>query len=106
MPIPKPKAGEAQNDYVGRCMHAIADEYDTNEQAVAICISTFDRGQMSKITDTQSKVRAGINFNTKWKGIKLADDGLEGACWPGYEAIGTKDMDGRQVPNCVPIKEK
>jgi hypothetical protein len=23
----------------------------------------------------------------------------------GYEAIGTKDMDGRQVPNCVPISE-
>ena len=26
-------------------------------------------------------------------------------CWDGYEAIGTKiDADGREVPNCVPIK--
>jgi hypothetical protein len=25
-------------------------------------------------------------------------------CWPGYEAIGTKEKDGREVPNCVPIK--
>ena len=105
MPIPKPKAGEAQNDYVGRCMHAIADEYDTNEQAVAICISTFQRGEMSKFSG-QSKINAMLKFNSDFKGIKLADDGLEGACWPGYEAIGTKDMDGRQVPNCVPIKEK
>ncbi len=104
MPIPKPKAGEAQNDYVGRCMHAIADEYDTNEQAVAICISTFDRGQMSKITDTQSKVAAGINFNTKWKGINLFAD--RRCMWEGYEAIGTKTVDGREVPNCVPIKEE
>jgi hypothetical protein len=32
--------------------------------------------------------------------------GLEGACWEGYEAIGTKIVDGREVPNCVPIKEK
>ena len=29
---------------------------------------------------------------------------LDGACWPGYEAIGTKMKDGREVPNCVPIK--
>jgi len=26
---------------------------------------------------------------------------LEDACWPGYEAIGTKMKDGREVPNCV-----
>jgi hypothetical protein len=32
-------------------------------------------------------------------------DSLEGACWPGYEAIGLKDVDGRLVPNCVPVKE-
>jgi hypothetical protein len=30
---------------------------------------------------------------------------LEDACWEGYEAIGTKMLDGREVPNCVPIKE-
>jgi len=29
---------------------------------------------------------------------------LEDACWPGYEAIGTKTLDGREVPNCVPEK--
>ena len=33
------------------------------------------------------------------------EDGLENACWPGYEAIGTKELDGRTVPNCVPMKE-
>lgn len=36
---------------------------------------------------------------------KFAEGGLENACWPGYEAIGTKiGDDGREVPNCVPIK--
>ena len=39
------------------------------------------------------------NFNT------FAEKGLEDACWEGYEAIGTKiGEDGREVPNCVPIK--
>lgn len=28
---------------------------------------------------------------------------LEDACWEGYEAIGTKILDGKEVPNCVPI---
>jgi len=28
-------------------------------------------------------------------------------CWDGWEAIGTKiDENGREVPNCVPIKEE
>ncbi len=28
---------------------------------------------------------------------------LEGACWPGYEAVGMKNKNGKKVPNCVPI---
>lgn len=27
------------------------------------------------------------------------------ACWKGYKQIGMKDKNGRQVPNCVPIKK-
>jgi len=34
------------------------------------------------------------------------DEGLEGACWEGYEPIGMKEKDGRMVPNCVPIENK
>jgi hypothetical protein len=33
-------------------------------------------------------------------------DSLEDACWEGYEAVGLKEVDGRMVPNCVPIKDK
>jgi hypothetical protein len=25
-------------------------------------------------------------------------------CWNGYEQYGTKIVDGREVPNCIPIK--
>jgi hypothetical protein len=96
MPIPKPTAAETQNDYVGRCMSAIASEYDTNEQAVAICINTYEKGSMSKSTEQR--------IADKLSGIHLLE-GLEGACWEGYEAIGTKIVDGREVPNCVPIKD-
>ena len=30
---------------------------------------------------------------------------LENPCWKGYEMVGMKDKDGRQVPNCVPKSE-
>lgn len=33
------------------------------------------------------------------------DEGLEGACWEGYEPIGMKEKDGRMVPNCVPKED-
>jgi len=26
-------------------------------------------------------------------------------CWKGYEQVGTKQKNGKEVPNCVPIKE-
>ena len=38
--------------------------------------------------------------------VKQELAGLEDACWPGYEAIGTKELDGKEVPNCVPIKDE
>lgn len=39
------------------------------------------------------------------KGENFSIFGLEDACWEGYEPIGTKEVDGKIVPNCVPIKE-
>ena len=95
MPIPNPSKAETQNDYVGRCMSEISGEYP-QEQALAICISTYQKETMSK--DKQQRVA------DKMSGISLLQ-GLDEACWEGYEAIGTKILNGREVPNCVPIKE-
>ena len=30
---------------------------------------------------------------------------MENPCWKGYEMVGTKTKDGKEVPNCVPVKE-
>jgi hypothetical protein len=29
----------------------------------------------------------------------------QGPCWDGYEYAGTKDKDGKTVPNCIPVKK-
>jgi hypothetical protein len=51
----------------------------------------------------------GDDEGIEWAQRKLEqlknEMGLEDACWPDYEAIGTKEVDGKIVPNCVPKKD-
>ena len=103
MPIPKPEGRETEDKYISRCISDIASEYDVEGQAYAVCKSTYDKDNMSKIKDTSAKVMARVAYDTKYKGINLKD--ANDPCTDGYEQYGMKDMDGRQVPNCIPIKE-
>ena len=105
MPLDPPKAGESREDYLKYCIPIEVEAGKEVDQAAAICNSYYDKDKMSKIKDTSEKVMAAVAYNTKFRGINLQAAGLEDACWEGYEPIGTKDMDGREVPNCVPIKE-
>ena len=115
MPVDKPKAGESRDSYLNYCIPIEVESGKEVSQAAAICNSYYDKDKMSKITDTTSKVMAKVAYDTKYRGINLGqilpngeyefEEGLENACWDGYEAIGTKILDGREVPNCVPIKE-
>ena len=100
------KKGESENDFISRCIgEEIGAGYEQS-QAAAICYSYWRKDKMSKIKDTSSKVMSRVAYDTDFRGINLfAEEGLEGACWEGYEAIGTKNLDGREVPNCVPISE-
>lgn len=102
MPIPKPKDGQSEAEYVSECISAIYDEYG-EEQSAAICYNTYrTETSLSKQELMYSRLREmhyrGIN-------LKKIEAGLEDSCWDGYEAIGTKILDGREVPNCVPIKD-
>jgi hypothetical protein len=109
MPI-KPTASESEQEFISRCISEEVKAGYEQSQAAAICYSKWDRKELSKqkFSDPQKRVQSKLNFEKKYEGIDLtalAEDGLEGACWEGYEAIGTKIMDGREVPNCVPIKD-
>ena len=37
---------------------------------------------------------------------KMEEGDMENPCWEGYEPYGTKILDGREVPNCVPVEAK
>jgi hypothetical protein len=42
------------------------------------------------------------------KYLKLAEEKMkeEDPCWEGYEMVGKKKKNGKEVPNCVPKKKK
>jgi hypothetical protein len=100
------KKGESENDFISRCIGEEVGAGYEQSQAAAICYSYWDKDNMSKITDTTSKVMASVNFNNKFRGINLLAEAGEDPCWDGYEQYGTKtDENGREVPNCIPIKD-
>ena len=200
MPIPKPKNGEPEKDFISRCMKEIGNEYEQT-QALAICYNQMSVAEKMKKqeelfvltpkkAENRGKYLSRCSSNVKmkeqfpnmkermgnclnafnayykyWnrleefsekdtKGTNLGEciarekakgfdykeaynhcasrvvaqptggtnpqvlsadddlliepvemDGLDDACWEGYEPIGLKDRgDGRMVPNCVPIK--
>lgn len=72
MPIPKPKKGEQEKDFIERCMGAIGGEYDDSKQAVAICYSTWrDRNKKPKGNEMHPLV-ANLDLtdvrDATWKG--------------------------------------
>jgi hypothetical protein len=105
MPV-EVKSGETENEFISRCIaEEVSGGYEQS-QAAAICYSYWDKQEMSKITDTKSKVMARVAYDTKYRGIDLMAEAGDDPCWEGYEQYGTKDGgDGREVPNCIPIKE-
>jgi hypothetical protein len=36
----------------------------------------------------------------------MAEKNMKNPCWKGYEAYGMKKKNGKEVPNCVPVKEE
>ena len=97
--------GESESEFISRCIgEEIGAGYES-EQAAAICYSYWDKENMKKVTDTTSKVMAKVAYDTKFRGINLMAEADEDPCWDGYEQYGTKDMGGREVPNCIPITE-
>lgn len=104
MPI-NVRKGENESEFISRC---IADEVSAgkeNEVAAAICYSYWRKEEMKSLRTSEERFSAKLKFQRDFKGINLLASDLEDACWPGYTAVGTKDLGGRQVPNCVPDEE-
>ena len=114
--VPDVKSNEMEDTYLARCVPYLYPEYVDEQKAFSLCADKYERiitvsdkrrEGLSKIMKGKGKGDIANSIHNKIRMIKLADEpSLEDACWDGYEAIGTKiDENGREVPNCVPIKE-
>ena len=100
MPIPKPKGSETEEEYVSRCIGEIYDEYG-QEQGAAICYNTY---RTETKMSGERLVASKINQISKYRGIYLGEN--SSACWENYIQVGTKILDGKEVPDCRgPIEE-
>ena len=43
-----------------------------------------------------------LSFKMFLEEVKKPTGKLKNTCWKGYVAVGTKEKNGREVPNCVP----
>ena len=50
---------------------------------------------------------AAKNYKKKGGGWRSCSESVigEGGCWDGYKQVGMKELNGKQVPNCVPVNE-
>lgn len=114
--LPEPKEGEQRHEYILRCIPTIykeGGEYD-QRTATAMCADRYENSNtlLKKETkmsnDPMNRVARNIRlFFSEVAGADISmADGLEDACWEGYIAIGTKELDGKTVPNCVPVAEE
>ena len=68
MPIPQPKNKEKQNDYMGRCMHKLAEDQMPNKQKVAICLNTYNNPKK------KSKAEIEIDFSEEIKNMNKKEE--------------------------------
>lgn len=109
MPV-RPTASENEQEFISRCMGEESTSFPDQAQRYAVCKSKWDRSQMEKQTfsNTQSKIAALINLEKKYEGINLAplEKGENDPCYKDYVQVGTKMLDGKEVPNCVPLSKE
>jgi hypothetical protein len=58
MPIPRPRDGEAESDFIGRCMRALSTEFPKNEVRAGVCYTSW-REHHGK-TAAQDAIKAAL----------------------------------------------
>jgi hypothetical protein len=102
MPI-KPGASENEQEFISRCMSEENASFPDEAQRYAVCKSKWDRRELSKqkFSDPLKRVQSKLNFEKKYEGINLINFGENSsACWENYIQVGTKILDGKEVPDC------
>ena len=93
----------------------LADEHD--DKARELGEATYDsewdekvkrlgrmakEGQRKTVWDPVKRVYKTVPVNTQKPEVKEEKMKGKDPCWTGYKMLGTKNKNGKQVPNCIP----
>lgn len=74
----EPRAGESEDDFIGRCMGELKNEYPDEEQRLAVCYSYFE-GSIQEDFETYNDYPEGAK-NNACRAIKWAEENGWGSC--------------------------
>lgn len=97
MPVPKPKSGETESDFMTRCManNAMQADFPDQDQRVAVCLGSFRKKAEEHIEmdDTLEEVKYETGSLDVAAEIKAVTDDEEAGVFTGYGSIfGNKDL--------------
>jgi len=103
MPIPKPKIGEGQDDFISRCMSddVMNQEYPENEQRAGVCHTRWKTKELADIKDLFNEEYSEVsgleifNIYPNSQGIKFTEEDLEDM----VENFNTLMKSGELEPN-------
>lgn len=73
MPIPNPKKKEKESDYMSRCMPAIKEEFTSQDQRVAVCLTTYRKGRKQKAKAMEIDICDTEAYQKTYKGKKRSE---------------------------------
>ena len=88
----KHHGGSMYGDHMGNLADKDTVEFDDAERR--------NPGKVEPYEPTDDKIKRGYEPSNS---PHLRED--QGPCWKGYQQIGMKKKDGKEVPNCVPVSE-
>lgn len=95
---PKWMPESISNEDVSHFMGAVAKAHSAGQKH-------FEFGGKKYKVTMKPHVAQKIAGNATSEEVDPATGDLKDACWKGYTAVGTKQKDGKTVPNCVPTNE-
>lgn len=94
----------------GKSLSDIAKKHNVPKQQIKKQLKMGVKVEMEHTNDPSHAAEIALDhlvedplYYTKLK--KMETEGLEDACWKGYQAVGMKLKNGKKVPNCVPIRD-
>ena len=73
MPIPNPRRKEKESQFMSRCMPAIKEEFTSQDQRVAVCLTTFRKNKNKKSKAMEIDVTESEAYQKTYKNKKRSE---------------------------------